>query len=122
MFKTSKLIINFIKPKYKSSWVLIPYKFVSQVIYNFKEKMVVSPTFEFGWLFFIVSYTNYNIQKEYSGSYYEPEYEADLLQNRINELESAIKKHRNKVENDHPHIFSYVGNEELWKVLDITKK
>ncbi len=75
--------------------------------------MWLAPHWEFCWGLLVIQWTGYSHEKEYKGTYFEHECPADALQHRINELEHAIREHRNKIfPVDSMHV-----DRELWKVL-----
>ena len=75
--------------------------------------MWLAPHREFCWGPLVIQWTGYSHEKEYNGTYFEHECPADTLQHRINELENAIREHRNKIfPVDSMHV-----DRELWKVL-----
>lgn len=91
--------------KCKSLWVnfsthdngkfrLKPSYLRSQIIYNLGGKMWLAPHLEFCWLFLVFQFTLYSMRKEYNSGYYEHECPEQMLQDRINVLENAIRQHK----------------------------
>jgi len=104
--------INFITHK-KFSWKWIPWFYRSQVIYGKDGKTWLAPYFEFGWGSLLIRLTAYSREKEYKGKYIGHECPAELMQHRINELENAIRLHRDEIIDS----MSLSVDRKLWEVL-----
>jgi len=85
----------------------------SQTLFNRGGKMWLAPHWEFCWGPFVFQWTGYSHEKEYKGTYMEHECPAEILQHRINELEQAIREHRNRI---FPVNAMHVDH-QLWEVL-----
>ena len=94
--KTNRLWLHFIVHNRRASWYWKPVFLRSQTVYNLGGKMWIAPHFEFVWLFIVLQFTFFSRRKEYEGTYYEPECVSEILQDRINILESAIRKHKDQ--------------------------
>lgn len=94
-------------------WNWTPKYLRSQTIFNRGGKMWLAPYSELSWGPFVFHWTGYSHEKEYKGDYMEHECPAEILQHRINELEHAIREHRNKI---FPVDSMYVDR-QLWEVL-----
>jgi hypothetical protein len=104
--------IEFITHK-QFSWRWKPSFIQSQNLFNRGGKMWLAPHWEFCWGPFVFKWTGYSHEREYKGKYYEHECPAPILQHRINELEDAIRSHRNHImEVDAMHV-----DRQLWEVL-----
>jgi hypothetical protein len=111
--KTKTLWINFITHHRKRTWQWKPWFLRSQVIFGRDGRTWLAPHWELGWGPLVFHWTSYNSEKEYKGNYKEHECPAELMQDRINELENAIRVHRDGVTNWDG--FDLETN--LWKVL-----
>jgi hypothetical protein len=112
--KTKTIWLDFTVHDKKRSWKWKPIYLRSNLIYDSDGKSWLVPLVEFGWLFFVIHWHGYNYKKLYND---EPrnyhECPAELMQERINELEDAIRKHRNSV----PFVQSMSNDRNLWSVL-----
>ncbi|CAB4196859.1 hypothetical protein UFOVP1290_379 [uncultured Caudovirales phage] len=112
--KTKTLHFKLITHSRKRSWRWMPLFFKSQVIYVQDGKTWLAPLYEVGWLFFVFDWVAYDLRKEH-GLPFDDDHEcpAELMQIRINELESAIRNHK-KFWNKSS---STIDN-ELWKLIN----
>lgn len=112
--KTRTLWINFITHERKRNLRWKPWFLRTNMVYDLGGKSWLAPMWEIGWLFFVFHWTAYNLKKEYKHSpisYHEcPE---ELMQERINELEGAIRAHRASV----PEPQSMQNDRDLWAAL-----
>ena len=92
--KSKRFWTHFIFHKEKRPWVWKPTLLKSQLIYNSGGKMWLAPYIEFCWLFIVLQFSFYSRKKEYNGNYYESECCSEILQDRINVLENAIRLHK----------------------------
>lgn len=97
----------------KCRWTWLPQYTCSQTLFNRGGKMWLAPHWELCWGPLVFQWTGYSHEKEYKGTYMEHECPAEILQHRINELEHAIREHRNKI---FPAEAMHVDN-KLWEVL-----
>lgn len=104
--------IEFITYK-KFSWQWKPSFIQSQTLFNRGGKMWLAPHWEFVWGPFVFKWTGYSHEKEYNGNYFEHECPAEIRQQRINELEHAIREHRNLIVETN----AMQVDRDLWKVL-----
>lgn len=96
-----------------SRWAWKPAYLRGQTLFNRGGKMWLAPHCEFVWGPFVFQWTGYSHEKEYKGTYMEHECPAKTLQHRIDELENAIREHRNMIfPVDAMHV-----DRQLWKVL-----
>lgn len=112
--KTSRLWIQFIVHSFKHQWRWKPSLVKTQIIFNSGSKMWLVPHLEFCWLFLVLYWTSYSKKTEYKGNSCEDDCSIEMLQDRINVLEKAIKNHKDKT----------IGKEisevdiELWSILE----
>jgi hypothetical protein len=85
----------------------------SQIIFGRGGKTWLAPHWELSWGPLVFHWTGYSHEKEYKGTYKEHECPAELMQERINELENAIRVHRDEVGDT----LSMHVDRQLWKVL-----
>lgn len=97
----------------KLRWFLRPKFIRSQMLYKSKSKMWMAPIYEFSFGPFVFDFTFYSKRKEYHSSFDEHECEAEPLQDRVNELEEAIRTHRDQV----GETLSMYVDRKLWGVL-----
>lgn len=110
--KTKTLGIDFVTHGRKRKWQWKPWFIKSQIIYGRDDKTWLAPFWELGWGCLVFHWTGYDFEKEYTGTYKEThECPAELMQERINELENAIRIHRKEMQ---PYS---VIDANLWKVL-----
>lgn len=76
--------------------------------------MWLAPHIEFAWLFIVFQWTFYSKKKEYGGNYFEDECPAEMMQDRINVLENAIRKHKKNIKTDN----AAQADLELWSILN----
>lgn len=115
--KTPTLWINFITHSGKRTWKWKPWFIKSQIVFVRGGKAWLAPFWEIGWGCFVFHWTGYSHEKVYKGNYVdEHECPSELMQGRINELEHAIRKHRDRMEtysdNDRPY-----ADRILWRAL-----
>lgn len=111
--KTKRLWINLISHEQKRKWRWKPTISRAQIIYSMGNQAYLSPLWEFTWLFVVFQWTNYNLKQEYNTVHVIHECDSDLIRERMIELESAIRKHRDEVGDS----LSMNVDRELWKVL-----
>lgn len=110
--KTKTLWIDFITHSRKRSWKWKPWFIKSQMIYGRGGKTWLAPHWELGWGCLVFHWTGYSHETEYKGTYKDDhECPAEVMQERINELEHAIRTHRKEMQ---PYS---VIDAKLWKVL-----
>ena len=78
----------------KFRWKWKPWFLKSHMVYTLGDVAWIAPLWECGWLCFVFHWKAYNLKKIYKRAYAEHECPADIMQERINELESAILSHK----------------------------
>jgi len=78
----------------KFNWKWKPWFLKSHMVYTQGEVAWIAPIWEWGWFCFVFHWKAYNLKKVYKGTYTEHECPADLMQERMNELEAAIRSHK----------------------------
>jgi hypothetical protein len=109
--KTKTLWVHFISHSRERKWQWKPLYSRSQMIYGMGGKTWIAPIYEFCWLFIVFQLTRYGQKKEYHGGHVEHDCQEEIMQVRINELENAIRIHR-----DHMHTPT-ATDRLLWQVL-----
>lgn len=112
--KTKTLHFKLTTHSRKRLWQWKPCFLKSHVIYVQDGKTWLAPLYEFVWLFFVFDWVAYNLKKQYK--YHigdDHECPAEVMQIRINELESAIRNHK-KFWNKSS---SAIDN-DLWRLID----
>lgn len=110
--KTKTLWIDFITHAKKASWKWKPWRVRSQIVFTQDKKTWLAPHLELGWLFLVIHWTGYDYKKESNIKYDEHECPKDLMQERINQLENAIRLHRDEID-----LHPVRADLTLWKVL-----
>lgn len=98
----------------KLRWFWRPHFIRSQVIFRKKDKVWLAPIYEFSFGPFVFNIALYSLKKEYHGEFAEHECPAELTQDRLNELEEAIRTHRDQI----GYTKSMYVDRQLWKILD----
>jgi len=112
--KTKTIWIKLITHERKKRWRWIPAYLRTNMVYYLGGKSWLAPMWEISWLFIVFHWTAHNLKKLYSDNprnYHECP--ADLMQERINELEGAIRAHRASV----PDPQSMQNDRDLWRSL-----
>lgn len=102
-------------------WHWKPTFLKSSIVYELGGQGWKAPFWEFNWLCFTFHWKGYSHKKLWKNNVLHHECPADLMQvhmnelsARINDLEAAIRKHKEEVSEE----LSMHVDRELWKVLD----
>lgn len=88
--KAKTLRIDLITHDRKRLWQWKPWFIKSHIVYEQGGKAYLAPMWETGWLFLVFHWTAYDKKVEYKDKYSYHECPAELMQERINELETII--------------------------------
>jgi hypothetical protein len=75
----------------KKSWRWKPSFLKSNIVFETEGKAWMAPWWEFSWLCFVFHWRGYSHRKEYKSSYPHHECPAELMQERIDELEATVQ-------------------------------
>src|SRR5713101_2742001 len=93
--KTSQLWVNVSTTDHKRTWRWKPHFTKTHIVYEQGERAFLSPMWEMVWGCFVFQYTAWHCKTLYKTGIDNPhECPADIKQERINELEAAIRTHK----------------------------
>jgi hypothetical protein len=112
--KSKSIWLKLITHQRARKWRWLPSYVRSNEIYEQDGQAWLAPRWEIGWLFFVFIWQAYNLRVVYNGNFkLGHECPADLMRQRIDELEGAIRNHKSQI----PDSQSMHVDRELWSVL-----
>ena len=99
--KTKTLWIEFTTFSFKKNFKFKPWLIKSSILFQRNNVTMVTPFYEFGWGPFVFHWTNYNLEKPYTGNYKLDECSCQLnldilsLKEKIDELSKEISNLEN---------------------------
>lgn len=112
--KTKHVNFKVITHDKNKNWRWFPRLTNTDVVYEMDNMAWTVPVWQFTFLFMNISYIAYGMKSIYKcGKGVVVNHSADVLQDRVVELEDAIRNHRDSI----THINSVEDDRHLWKTL-----
>ncbi len=92
--KTRHIWFEILTHDRKKSWRWKPSFLKSHIVYGLNDKAWKAPMWEISWLCFCFHWKAYNLKEEYRAEWAHHNCPADLMQERINELEEEVSRLR----------------------------